>query len=85
MLDLNIRPQISFGGFNENDWKDEVNAVAYFRQEGAFVENGDGTVTVTCRTLEREVRNNRSLYLRVRVGVRYPTFMNGIDTPCYQP
>ena len=85
VLDLNIRPQISFGGFNENDWKDEVNAVAYFRQEGAFVENGDGTVTVTCRTLEREVRNNRSLYLRVRVGVRYPTFMNGIDTPCYQP
>jgi len=84
-LDLNIRPQISFGGFGENDWKDEVNAVAYFRQEGSFEENNDGTVTVTCRTLEREVRTNKTLYLRVRVGVKYPSFMSGIGTPCYVP
>jgi hypothetical protein len=83
--DLNIRPQISFGGFEENDWKDEVNSIAYFRQEGGFEENNDGTVTVTCRTLEREVRNNRTLYLRLRVGVRFPSYLSGIDTPCYKP
>lgn len=85
ILDLNIRPQISFGGFEENDWKDEVNAVPYFEQQGPFIENNDGSVTVTTRTIEPEVRTNASLYLRLRVGVRYPSFLNGIDTPCYRP
>jgi hypothetical protein len=85
ILDLNIRPQISFGGFEEDAWKDEVNAVPYFQQDGPFVENNDGTVTVTCRTIDRLVRTNASLYLRLRVGVRFPSSMNGIDTPCYRP
>ncbi|MFN0129049.1 MAG: hypothetical protein ACKV19_20435 [Verrucomicrobiales bacterium] len=85
ILDLNVRPQISFGGFGENDWKDEVNSIAYFLQDGPFVENNDGTVTVTCRTIEQEARDNPTLYLRLRVGVRYPGYLNGIDTNCYRP
>ena len=85
ILDLNVRPQISFGDFGDNGWKDEVNSIAYFRQEGTFVENNDGTVTITCRTLEREARTNKTLYLRLRVGVRYPSYLSGVDTPCYKP
>lgn len=86
ILDLNVRPQISFGGFGENDWKDEVNSIGYFIQNGPFVENNDGTVTVTCRTEDEElVRQNPSLYLRLRVGVRYPGYLSGIDTKCYRP
>lgn len=85
ILDLNVRPQISFGGFGDADWKDEVNAIAYFQQDGSFVENNDGTVTITCRTIEREARNNKTLYLRLRVGVRYPSYLSGVDTPCYKP
>ncbi len=83
--DLNIRPQISFGGFDENDWKDEVNAIPYFLQDGPFLENNDGSVTVVCRTIEREARDNATLYLRLRVGVRYPSYLSGINTPCYKP
>lgn len=84
--DLNIRPQISFGSFDPDDgWNDGITGVNYFTQI-SLVEANDGTgcAVVTVRTIDRLVRTNRTLYVRVRVGVRFPSYLKGrnVDAGC---
>ncbi len=76
VLDINIRPQISFGDFSDAGWNDAVSGVNYFEIDGTPADNGDGTITMTCKTLEPEANRNDTLYVRVRVSLRNPGFLN---------
>ncbi len=73
LLDINVRPQIAFDGFADGKWFDRN-----FEQVGDIVETGDGSVTVTCRTLSPLTTDERkNWFVRIRVGVRYPAYLNG--------
>lgn len=84
VLDLNVRPQISFGGLAEDQWMDGRNGVSPFERVGEIEENGDGSVTVTCRSIETYTpAQTKELFVRVRVGVRFPSYLNGREATPY--
>jgi hypothetical protein len=83
--DVNVRPQIAFDSFDELDgWNDGTLGVNYFTQVGPFEEStdGSGSVFVTCKTIQPEVDNHDKLFVRVRVGLRYPPYLKGVVSEC---
>jgi hypothetical protein len=88
--DINVRPQIAFDSFDELDgWNDGTIGVNYFTQDDIepfepFEEtaDGSGSVIVTCKTIQPEALTHSNLFVRVRVGLRYPPYLHGTVSEC---
>ncbi|MGI8605123.1 MAG: hypothetical protein ACR2OZ_19295 [Verrucomicrobiales bacterium] len=74
--DINVRPQIWFGG--DEGWQDRVTGVNYFEQDGNVTEASDGAPVVTVKSIQPLRDLNDTLFVRVRVGQRHPSYLGGV-------